>query len=449
MPRPRLLGVLLCYNDGDFLPDAIEHLLHNNHDVLAWNHGSTDDTADVLRRYRRHLVEATDISRSVDFYDLYPLMSKHLLANYVPRYDWISWPDQDELLEGPTREQSYAAFLDEAFESPHSWIEFNDLVDWFTDRDDPATASPAARVRYYSLARHGPPKVRSWRATATNIRWFNHNRAEGSRWPRLFNLRHYPMRAPAQMQRRLAVDRAGIQNGPLNCHYENMKETLASNTIRAEDLHYDDGRSELSTKMIFDWKRIYGTAPKLPGSVLMSYFLSTKRWEIASLVQKALLGLEQDGLPPEERAAVARWIAALDGKVGEVVTIAFEGRSGVTLISEDAARELGQQPPDIASSGPRSTAGVQSIATRLGGMAVTVTADPAVRSVRVEAEAAAGVAGTHALLALVPTYGGDRVRITRFDGRAEFSDLRTMFYYLTSDADLPATQLAAVESAMT
>jgi hypothetical protein len=230
----------------------------------------------------------TDISRDVDFYDIYPLMSKHLLSRYVQQYDWISWPDQDEILEGDTRHQPYRAFLEEAIESPHAWIEFNDYVYWFTEKDDPAIVSPCERLRYYSCARHGSPKIRSWRASATNIRWFNHNRAIGSRFPRTFNLRHYPMRSESQMQRRLAIDRAGLQQGPVNFHYENMKKTLQGVEITAASLHFDDGISDLNPEMKFDWTRVYGKGPALPREVVESYLLPTKRWEIASLLKNGL-----------------------------------------------------------------------------------------------------------------------------------------------------------------
>ena len=96
-----MLGVLLCYNDGDLVSDAVRYLIDQGHDVIAWDHGSDDETSDILRRLSPELVELRTIPRSFDFYDLYPEMSRHLLADYVDRYDWISWPDQDEFLEGP------------------------------------------------------------------------------------------------------------------------------------------------------------------------------------------------------------------------------------------------------------------------------------------------------------------------------------------------------------
>jgi hypothetical protein len=424
------LGVLLCYNDGDILADALRHLLDTNHDVVAWNHGSTDETAAVLHEFRHELVEVTDISRSVDFYDLYPLMSKHLLARYVEQYDWISWPDQDEILEGPTREKPYHEFLSDVAESGSQWIEFEDFVYWFTQRDDPAVTSPCDRVRYYSLARHGSPKIRSWKASATNIRWFNHNKANGTRYPTLFNLRHYPMRSEAQMKRRIAVDRAGLQQGTVNFHYENMRTILQTTRVEAADLHVDDGTSELDTSMTFDWTTIYGKGPTLPRELVESYVLSTKRWQIASVLKASLATL-----PPAARShygddRIRRWLEALDGKISCPVVITF-ARGHVKIVTETLARDCAENPALVAEvTAPKQTRRVETV---LGGIPVSVSADAAERSVRVAAsgEAAGSRDADVGLAALVPCFGGEQPRVVAFErGAAEFSDLKGMFYYL-------------------
>ncbi len=52
-------------------------------DLVVWDHGSTDETPDVLRGLQAELVELQTIPRSVDFYGLYQAMSEHLLENYV------------------------------------------------------------------------------------------------------------------------------------------------------------------------------------------------------------------------------------------------------------------------------------------------------------------------------------------------------------------------------
>ena len=256
-PGLRLLGVLLCYNDGDLVEDAVRYLRGQGHDLVVWDHGSTDQTPDVLRSLRPELVELQNIPRSVDFYQLYQAMSAHLLENYVANYDWVSWPDQDEFLEGPDRARSYRDWLEDVAASPYDWIQFNNFNYWWTEADDPRVERAVERVRHYGLFADCGPRIRSWRASATNIREFNHNPPLGRRYPRLFNLRHYPMRSATQMARRLEVDRAGLRRGGANYHYDNMSAWRDRLVIPPESLHFDDG-SELDSSFIFDWRSIYG-----------------------------------------------------------------------------------------------------------------------------------------------------------------------------------------------
>jgi glycosyltransferase involved in cell wall biosynthesis len=262
MSRPRCLGVLLCYNDGDLLEESISHLLEQHHDVIAWDHGSTDETPAVLERFRADLRELRTLPREYDFYKLYPAMSRHLIDHYVADYDWISWPDQDEFLEGPDRERPYFDHLAEAHEAGLDWIQFDNFNFWWTDEDDPNIREATRRVRHYSLWPDCPPRIRAWRARVTNIRRFNHNPLAGTPSPRRFNLRHYPMRSPGQMRVRLERDRAGLRRGPMNFHYENMRRRLESLRIPAGALHVDDGVSELDPDPVFDWRDIYGRGPE-------------------------------------------------------------------------------------------------------------------------------------------------------------------------------------------
>ena len=263
--RPRLLGVLLCYNDGDLVDEAVRYLLDQEHDLIVWDHGSTDETPARLQALKPELVELATVPRSVDFYQLYPAMSEHLLKDYVERYDWVSWPDQDEFLEGPDRSRSYREWLTELISSPYDWIQFNNYNYWWTPADDVEADRVARRVRHYSLFPDCTPRIRSWRASATNVREFNHNPPRGERYPRLFNLRHYPMRSEAQMRRRLQVDRAGLRRGGSNYHYDNMSSWPERLVIRPDQLHFDDG-AELDPSPIFDWRSVYGNEATRPQS---------------------------------------------------------------------------------------------------------------------------------------------------------------------------------------
>jgi len=257
--KPKALGVFLCYNDGDQLVDAIEHLLANDHKLLAWDHGSTDETGDILNQYRHEFVEIKHIARDSDFWNLYGTMSEHLIANYVQKYDWISWPDQDELLEGPDRSKRYYDHLVDVFNSDYDWLLFNNYLYWFTSEDDHSTASPAKRIRRYSLFPDTLPRARAWRASSTNIRWFNHNSLHGELYPHMFNIRHYQMRSHEHALRRIQHDRAGIARGEAIAYYENMSRWLERLVVSPDQLHFDDGISELNPEPIFNWRLIYGT----------------------------------------------------------------------------------------------------------------------------------------------------------------------------------------------
>jgi hypothetical protein len=259
-PAPRMLGVLLCYNDGDLVERAVGYLREQGHDLVVWDHGSTDYTPEVLGRLRGELMEHKVVPRSVDFYGLYQAMSRHLIDEYTQRYDWVSWPDQDEFLEGPDRARPYREWVGEVLASSYDWVQFNNFNFWWTEADDPSIADPVQRVRHYCLWPTCGPRIRAWRASSTNIREFNHNPPAGDRYPTMFNLRHYPMRSRAHMDRRLAVDRAGLRRGGSNFHYENMSSWPERLVIPPTHLHVDDGISELDPSITFDWSTVYGTA---------------------------------------------------------------------------------------------------------------------------------------------------------------------------------------------
>lgn len=256
----KMLCVLNCFNEADILEDNINYMLNNRHDIIIWDHGSDEGTARMLDKYDDIFVERKFVPRSFDFHLLYPMISRYLIKNYIKRYDWISWPDQDELLEGPDRSKPYFEHIRDAYYSPYNFIQFNNFIYWYTDEDDPSIASPVKRIRRYSLMPFCGPRIRSWRASLTNIRLYNHNPVQGEKYPVNFNLRHYQARSRQQIENRLFVERPHIKTGEdgANYHYDNMRRTLGTITLRADQLHYDDGDSGLSHEPIYQWEDIYG-----------------------------------------------------------------------------------------------------------------------------------------------------------------------------------------------
>jgi hypothetical protein len=239
--------MLLCYNDADILGPVIDHLAANRHDVVVWNHGSEDETESVARaRLGGGVIEYQDVDRAaVPFRDLYGVAARYLAATYGGLYDWLSWPDQDEILEGPDTARPYHEQVTEALASGVDWVEFDNFVFWFTDEDDPAALNPLDRIRRYNLSPPASPRVRAWRFALTNERRLgNSNPIEGEKAPVNWPLRHYPMRSLEQARRRALHDRnqAGFQSGDRNWHYERFREDERTLVVPAGDLHRFDGR---------------------------------------------------------------------------------------------------------------------------------------------------------------------------------------------------------------
>lgn len=66
------------------------------------------------------------------------------------------------------------------------------------------------------------------------------------------------MRSEEQMKKRLR-DRMGLRKEGLNYHYDYMDRNISSLYVKPEALHYDDGKSDLDLRQIFDWRTIYGS----------------------------------------------------------------------------------------------------------------------------------------------------------------------------------------------
>jgi glycosyltransferase involved in cell wall biosynthesis len=259
---PRCLGIGLFYNDEDIVRNALDHLLENNHDVVVWDHGSTDATASILDEYNEHFVERIFLPREFDFYQLFGEVSRHIMSQYTKTYDWISFPESDEILEGPDRRKSYFEHVCDVYESPYDWIKFNNMVYWFTEEDSQHIISPVDRIRRYCIWTSCQPRIYAWRASAMNIRFFNHNPPKGRMFPTLFNTCHYQMRSEEQMKKRL-IDRMGLRREKTNFHFDYMAKNMSRLYVDPQALHFDDRVSDLDLSEIFDWRKIYGTYEEL------------------------------------------------------------------------------------------------------------------------------------------------------------------------------------------
>jgi hypothetical protein len=66
------------------------------------------------------------------------------------------------------------------------------------------------------------------------------------------------MRSYDQMIRRITKDRADLQRGGMNYHYNNMKKDMSKLMLKPEQLYFDDGISDLKPYPKYNWREIYG-----------------------------------------------------------------------------------------------------------------------------------------------------------------------------------------------
>lgn len=275
----KALGICLFYDDEDIAEDAIEYLLENNHQLLVWDNTSTDGTMPILEKYKKDFIELNTIPHETYLLDVFEQISEYVIEKHAKNFDWISFPNSDEFLEGPTREKSYYEHLLDVYNSEYDWISFHNLTYWFTEKDNDAIKSSVKRVRYYSSYGTDLPKVFSWRASKMNKRFWNHNPALGLKYPKKFNARHYQMRSLEQMRKRLFERTAGLRRGGYNIHNDFMFKVLDKLIITSDELYYDDGKSELRLDEKFNWQSIYGTRKDLRMMAQANEEVRHKDWQ--------------------------------------------------------------------------------------------------------------------------------------------------------------------------
>ncbi len=72
------------------------------------------------------------------------------------------------------------------------------------------------------------------------------------------------MRSEEQMVKRITKDRAGLQRGNMNYHYNHMAKAQNRLIVGPDRLNYDDGVAELQLKPTLNWREIYGDTGYAP-----------------------------------------------------------------------------------------------------------------------------------------------------------------------------------------
>lgn len=255
------LAVILFHNDEEIVNEQIEHMINNKHDIIIFNHNSNDKTKELIEAANdnhKEIIKIYELGSNISFVsgEVFKVISDILMANYKDKYDWITFIESDEFLEGPKRDKSYYEYLVDVSKTESTYIQFNNMLYWFTDSDDVSIKRVRDRLKYYSWFYNCGPRIYAWKAKYTNNRLWNHNVPSlAKKYPIHFNTCHYPFTSKYKYIQKLKT-RKLASIGEINYHYKKLydeREEILK--LKMEDhLHYDDG-SNLKETEKYDWKK--------------------------------------------------------------------------------------------------------------------------------------------------------------------------------------------------
>ena len=289
----KCVAALLFHNDEDIVLDQLKYYISNSHKIIIFNHNSSDNTHKIICDFitddkDKNIINYFYLDSNIIFKhnQVHECVSKILLGKdviyeyikiynsgcmidmkikdnyvYVDNYDWISFPESDEFLEGPDRSKTFYDHLCDLHYTKYKAVRSLNFVFWFTNIDDENIISPTDRVRHYSFFRNCGPRIYTWRASLTNIRWFGHNLPDMCTTDDLvvWKTRHYDARSKKQFKLKI-LDRMDVAIGGQNYHYTNRVKNANIpdyGIINPNELHFDDGISELIQDDNYDWNNVY------------------------------------------------------------------------------------------------------------------------------------------------------------------------------------------------
>ena len=257
----RFLAVILFHNDEEIVEDQVRHMVSNKHDVIIFNHNSSDRTQeliDMCERNHEEVIKTYHIDASVSFASgaIFKLIRDIIIKCYKDDYDWITFVESDEFLEGPKRDKSYGEYLEEVAKTDATYIQFNNILFWFSDKDDHTVKHVRERIKHYAWFWNCGPRIYAWKSEFTNPEpMFNHNTPTVAiKHPIHFNTCHYPFTSKAHYLKKLETRKLATR-GSCNYHYEKLYDESDKilNLKMEELLLYDDG-SDLVVNKHYNWK---------------------------------------------------------------------------------------------------------------------------------------------------------------------------------------------------
>ena len=243
---PKFLAVILFHDDEEIVEEQINYMIYNNHDIIIFNHNSKDNTQDIINKLsKKHseIIKTYYLDSSIPFKNngVFEHISNILIEQYANKYDWISFIESDEFLEGPKRDKKYYEYLLDVSKTEYTYIQFDNILFWPTNNIDESIKSVRERIKYYSWFKNCGPRIYAWKSKYTNIREWNHNPpSNGDKYPIHFNTCHYPFTSKNKILDKLKDRVVNSKDDGTNSHYKKLFENKNNVILDEKLLHYDN-----------------------------------------------------------------------------------------------------------------------------------------------------------------------------------------------------------------
>tara|TARA_B100000886_G_C20385044_1_gene475642 strand:+ start:374 stop:1261 length:888 start_codon:yes stop_codon:yes gene_type:complete len=258
----KFLAVILFHNDEHLVEEQVNYMIDNKHDIIIFNHNSNDETQNIiddLSKKHSRIIKTYILDSSIPFKNngVFNHISNILIEQYSNKYDWISFIESDEFLEGPKRDKKYYEYLLDVSETEYTYIQFDNILFWPTKDIDESIKSIRERLKYYAWFKNCGPRLYAWKAKYTNLRNYNHNPPSyGNKYPIHFNTCHYPFTSKTGLLKKLDERRKMSQSNGVNTHYKHLFQNIDNLIIDNKLLHYNDN-SDLIKDDKFDFSKFY------------------------------------------------------------------------------------------------------------------------------------------------------------------------------------------------
>ena len=216
-----VVALIAAYNEADIIEQVVAHLIREEVDVYVLDHGSSDDTADLLAPLVGHGVIRIerfpdDGAGTPDDADRFAweslLRRKETLAREIDA-DWFIHHDADEFRESPWPQLNLRAAIEKVDRAGYNAIDFELLN--FRPVDDTFAAGRDVRETfdyYEPAAPYDRPQIRCWKQADVKVNLASSGGHEAifpgrCVYPLRFVLRHYPIRSQAHGERKVFHDR--------------------------------------------------------------------------------------------------------------------------------------------------------------------------------------------------------------------------------------------------